>query len=219
MSSLYLSEVHSINLVKWIQRAKILQTDARLRTQDQMASQIGGENTVRSLEMRERRREKRCVREEFYCREKGGRARKKEYRIVRETYLKDCHVRGRERETGRGSSQWQWQDVGPAVTFPQILSRSAFLYNLLSLPAGKNSVHNWIMDEGKPGIKTTAATQACEKTRYSQRRLLTRPHLLIYMRTSWWNGFSLVFSTVLRSSFKQIQNLCDKMSSRLRYQC
>lgn len=29
MSSLYLSEVCSINLVKWIQRAKILQTDAK----------------------------------------------------------------------------------------------------------------------------------------------------------------------------------------------
>lgn len=42
MSSLYLSEVHYINLVKWIQRAKILQSDMRLRTEDQMALQIGG---------------------------------------------------------------------------------------------------------------------------------------------------------------------------------
>ena len=48
MSSLYLSEVHSINLVKWIQRAQILQRDTRLRTDDQMAKQIGQRNTEQS---------------------------------------------------------------------------------------------------------------------------------------------------------------------------
>lgn len=58
MSSLYLSEVQSINLVKWIQRAKILQTDMRLRTRDQMASQIAGgkKNTEPSLDIKRRRR-------------------------------------------------------------------------------------------------------------------------------------------------------------------
>lgn len=58
MSSLYLSEVHSINLVKWIQRAKILQTDTRMRTEEQMASQIGGENTEQSDIKRRQRRGK-----------------------------------------------------------------------------------------------------------------------------------------------------------------
>lgn len=52
MSSLYLSEVHSINLVKWIQRAKILQTDTGLRTEEQMASQIEGRNTEQSPDIK-----------------------------------------------------------------------------------------------------------------------------------------------------------------------
>lgn len=56
MSSLYLSEVHSINLVKWIQRAKILQADTRMRREDRMASQIGGKNTERSVDIKRRKR-------------------------------------------------------------------------------------------------------------------------------------------------------------------
>lgn len=54
MSSLYLSEVYSINLVKWIQRAKTLQTDTKLRTEEQMASQIGGEEQRVDIKRRKR---------------------------------------------------------------------------------------------------------------------------------------------------------------------
>lgn len=66
MSSLYLSEVHSINLVKWIQRAKTLQTDTKLRTEDQMASQIGGEE--RRVDIKRRKRGK-CL---SHWMKKGG---------------------------------------------------------------------------------------------------------------------------------------------------
>lgn len=48
MSSSYLSEVYSVNLVTRIQIVQRLQTDTRLRTDGQMASQIGQRNTEQS---------------------------------------------------------------------------------------------------------------------------------------------------------------------------
>lgn len=48
MSSLYLSEVHSINLVKRIQGAKILPADTWLSTEDQMATQMKGKYRART---------------------------------------------------------------------------------------------------------------------------------------------------------------------------
>ncbi len=56
MSSFYLSEVHSINLVKWIQRVKILQTDMGQGTEDQMALTDWRENTEQSADIKRRKR-------------------------------------------------------------------------------------------------------------------------------------------------------------------
>lgn len=51
-SSLYLFEVYCINLVRWILRTQILQTNMRLRTEDQMATQTGQRNREQSPDIK-----------------------------------------------------------------------------------------------------------------------------------------------------------------------
>lgn len=103
-------------LSKWIQGAKILQTDMRQRTEDQMALPIGGGPGIQ------------CIK---WTQSKG---REGQAFIAPSTGGGEC-MNVMKRNSQRGRSQRKWQDVAPAVTRSQMLSRCAFLYNLLSLQA------------------------------------------------------------------------------------
>lgn len=58
MSSSYLSEVYSVNLVTRIERAQRPWTDTRLRTDDQMTSQSGHRNTEPPDTARQKKKER-----------------------------------------------------------------------------------------------------------------------------------------------------------------
>lgn len=77
-SSLYLSEIYCINLVKWIQRALILQTDMRLGTGDQMATHTGQGSRKHSSDI------KRAGRRGIYHSEEEVRTKKEKFRIKTE---------------------------------------------------------------------------------------------------------------------------------------